>query len=162
MADSSICSVCLLFYKLSFLSWSHPGLQLKSRSGVSAGLNLSHRNIGRGTGEEGSSSLLSAVRVISLTFLWCIVETIKMFADYIVIGWYGGKKEEEMLLGCIKYLITLATLEGFIVIQLHKETLTKTKLPWSWINPWPSEIKRYYQKHNTIVYTLFSGLLMIN
>lgn len=52
-----------------------------------------------------------------------------MFADYIVIGWYEGKKEEEMLLGCIKYLITLATLEGFIVIQFHKETLTKTKLP---------------------------------
>lgn len=52
-----------------------------------------------------------------------------MFADYIVIGWCGGKKEKEMLLGCIKYLITLATLEGFIVIQFHKETPAKNKLP---------------------------------
>lgn len=43
----------------------------------------------------GSSSLPSAVRVISLTFLWCIVETIKMFADYIVIGWCGEKKRKR-------------------------------------------------------------------
>lgn len=43
----------------------------------------------------GSSSLPSAVRVISLTFLWCIVETIKMFADYIVIGWCGEKKKRN-------------------------------------------------------------------
>lgn len=76
----------------------------------------------------GGSSLPSAVRVISLTFLWCIVETIKMFADYIVIGCCGEKKK-EMLLGCIKYLITLATLEGFIVIQFHKENPAKNKLP---------------------------------
>lgn len=94
----------------------------------------------------GSSSLPSAVRVISLTFLWCIVETIKMFADCIVIGWCWGrkKKEKEMLLGCIKYLITLATPEGFIVIQFHRETPAKNKLPWSWINPWPLRDKKIW------------------
>lgn len=51
-----------------------------------------------------------------------------MFADYIVIGWCVCVWRGGMLLRCIKYLITLATLEGFIVIQFHKETTTKKQI----------------------------------
>lgn len=39
-----------------------------------------------GTTEIFNSPLLSAIRVISLTFLWRIATIIKMLGDYIVIG----------------------------------------------------------------------------